>query len=152
MSVLTVLVVIGIIVYVVGQQLVGGALSGKRVVVLPAVLTVIGIVEVSGQGSHPDATDIVLLVVSAVVACRSGAGGRCAGDRGRDPVRTREGRHRVRRRLVLPPDRTRGLSDGVQLVEAVRQQRDADAAGGVHWPGSDLPCGDNLGYRGSHRA
>jgi hypothetical protein len=74
MSLLTVLVAIGIIVYVIGQQLVGSALSGKRVVVLPAVLTVIGIVDLSGQKSHPDATDIALLVVSAAVAIATGAG------------------------------------------------------------------------------
>jgi hypothetical protein len=36
MSLLTVLAAIRIIVYVIGQQLVGSALSGKRVVVLPA--------------------------------------------------------------------------------------------------------------------
>lgn len=53
MSLLTVLVAVGIIVYVIGQQLAGSALSGKRVVVLPAVLTVIGIVNISGHKSHP---------------------------------------------------------------------------------------------------
>lgn len=74
MSPLTVLAAIGIIVYVIGQQLVGSALSGKRVVVLPAVLTVIGIVEISGHKSHPGATDIVLLVVSAAIAIATGAG------------------------------------------------------------------------------
>ncbi len=189
MSPLTVLVALGIIVYVIGQQLVGGALRGKRVVVLPAVLTVIGIIDISGQKSHPDATDIVLLVVSAAIAiatgaglgamtrlerrgghlwaqlpkrglwlwggliisrlaisgdrpsfrraprrrdhgdpagarsqpCRPGAGGRSPRDRGRNPVRAREGRHRVRRQLVLPLHRTRGLSDGVQLAEAHRK-------------------------------
>ncbi|MGA2929202.1 MAG: hypothetical protein ABSG43_25070 [Solirubrobacteraceae bacterium] len=74
MSLLTVLAVIGIIVYVIGQQLVGSALSGKRLVVLPAVLTVIGIADIGGHGSHPGATDIVLLVVSAVIAIAIGAG------------------------------------------------------------------------------
>src|SRR5271170_3089463 len=74
MSPLTVLVAVGIVVYVIGQQLVGGALRGKRVVVLPAVLIVIGIVDISGQKSHPDATDIVLLVVSAAIAIATGAG------------------------------------------------------------------------------
>jgi hypothetical protein len=74
MSLLTVALAIGIIVYVIGQQVVGTALSGKRVVVLPAVLTVIGIVDITGQKSHPDATDIVLLVVSAVIAIGIGAG------------------------------------------------------------------------------
>jgi hypothetical protein len=74
MSPLTVLVAIGIIVYVIGQQLVGGALSGKRVVVLPTVLTVIGILDLSGHGSHPGAADIVLLGVSAAIAIATGAG------------------------------------------------------------------------------
>jgi hypothetical protein len=74
MSLLTVLAVIGIVVYVVGQQLVGGALSGRRLIVLPAVLTVIGIVEISGHGSHPGATDIVLLVVGAAIAIAIGVG------------------------------------------------------------------------------
>jgi hypothetical protein len=72
MSVLTVLAAIGIIVYVIGQQLAGGALSGKRLVVLPAVLTVIGIADIGGHGSHPGATDIVLLVVSAAIAIAIG--------------------------------------------------------------------------------
>jgi hypothetical protein len=48
--------------------------SGKRLVVAPAVLTVIGIAELSGHGSHPGATDIVLLVVSAAIAITIGAG------------------------------------------------------------------------------
>jgi len=74
MSPLTAFVAIGIIVYVVGQQLVGSALSGKRLLVLPAVLTVIGILDISGRGSHPGATDIVLLVVSAGIAIAIGIG------------------------------------------------------------------------------
>jgi hypothetical protein len=74
MSLLTVLAAIGIIVYIIGQQLVGSALSGKRVVLLPAVLTVIGIVDISGSKSHPNSTDIVLLVVSAAIAIAVGAG------------------------------------------------------------------------------
>ncbi len=74
MSLLTALGAIGIIVYAIGQQLVGGAVSGKRLVVLPAVLTVIGILDISGHNSHPHAMDIVLLVVSAAVAIATGAG------------------------------------------------------------------------------
>ncbi|HXO10395.1 MAG TPA: hypothetical protein VN880_20295 [Solirubrobacteraceae bacterium] len=73
MSFLTVLTVVGIVVFVIGQQLVGGALSGKRVVVLPAVLTVIGIIDISGNKTHPGAVDIVLLVVSAAIAIAIGA-------------------------------------------------------------------------------
>jgi len=74
MSLMAVLAVIGVVVYVVGQQLVGGALRGKRLVVVPAVLTVIGILDIGGHGSHPGATDIVLLVVSAVIAIAIGVG------------------------------------------------------------------------------
>lgn len=72
MSVLTVLLVVGVIVFVIGQQVIGAALSGRRVVVLPAVLTVLGIVELASSKAHPDATDIVLLVVSAVIAVAIG--------------------------------------------------------------------------------
>lgn len=74
MSVLTLLAAIAIIVFVAGQQLVGSTLRGKRVVVLPAVLTVIGIADVTGHGSHPGATDIVLLVASAAIAIAIGVG------------------------------------------------------------------------------
>jgi hypothetical protein len=74
MSLLTMLAAIGILVFVIGQQLVGGALRGKRLIVLPAVLTVIGILDIGGRGSHPGATDIVLLVVSAVIAIAIGVG------------------------------------------------------------------------------
>lgn len=74
MSPLTVLVAIGIVVYVIGQQVVGAALSGKRAVVLPVVLTVIGILEISSNQSHPNAADIVLLTVSAVIAIAIGVG------------------------------------------------------------------------------
>ena len=73
MSLLTVVAALGIIVYVIGQQVVGSAVSGKRLIVLPAVLTGIGILDLSGHGSHPGATDIVLLIVSAVIAITIGA-------------------------------------------------------------------------------
>jgi Protein of unknown function (DUF1453) len=72
MSVLTVLVVIAIIVFVIGQQLVGSALRGKRVILLPVILTVIGIADVSGDKAHPGVTDVALLGVSAAVAIAVG--------------------------------------------------------------------------------
>jgi hypothetical protein len=72
MSVLMVLAVLAIIVFVIGQQLVGSALRGKRTVVLPAILTVIGIVEING--SHPHAMDVLLLAVSSVIAIAIGVG------------------------------------------------------------------------------
>jgi hypothetical protein len=74
MSLLTALGVIGIVVYVIGQQVVGGAVRGKRLVVLPAVLTVIGIAGISGHGSHPGTTDIVLMTVGGVIAVAIGLG------------------------------------------------------------------------------
>lgn len=68
MSVLTVLLAVAIIAFVIGQQLIGTALQGKRVVVLPAVLTVIGIVDISHSHARVTATDIVLLGASAALA------------------------------------------------------------------------------------
>ena len=53
MFLVTVLAVIGIVVYVVGQQVVGSALQGKRLVVLPAVLTVIEIADLSAPRISP---------------------------------------------------------------------------------------------------
>ena len=72
MSILTVLVAVGIIAWTIGQQVMGSALRGRRVVLLPAVLTVIGIVDITGHTSHPGTTDIVLLVISAAVAISIG--------------------------------------------------------------------------------
>lgn len=74
MSPLTVLVAIGLLVYVIGQQVIGSAVSGKRLIVLPAILTVIGILDLSGQGSQLGATDLALLTVSATVAVAIGLG------------------------------------------------------------------------------
>lgn len=70
MSLLTVVAVVGIVVYVIGQQLVGSAVRGKRLVVLPAILTVIGITGIS----HAGVTDVVLLTASAAIAVALGAG------------------------------------------------------------------------------
>ncbi len=68
MSVLTVLVALGLIVYIIGQQVVGTPLRGRRVVLLPAILVVIGIVQLGSSKVHPDAMDVVLLLISAAVA------------------------------------------------------------------------------------
>jgi hypothetical protein len=72
MSFLTVVAVIAIIVYVVGRQLVGSAVSGKRLVLLPAILSVVGILDLSGHGAHLTAVDVALLACSAVVAIAVG--------------------------------------------------------------------------------
>jgi hypothetical protein len=72
MSFLTVLVAIGIVGYVIWQQVTGASLRGKRVVVLPAILTGIGVLDLSSSKSPVSALDIVLLVVSAAVAVAIG--------------------------------------------------------------------------------
>jgi hypothetical protein len=72
MSLLIVLAAIAIIVFVIGQQIIGAPLRGKRTLLLPLLLTVIGVAELSGHGSHPSGTDIVLLSVSAVIAIAIG--------------------------------------------------------------------------------
>ena len=74
MSVFTALVAIAVIVFVVVQQLVGSSLRGRRVVMLPAILTVIGVVEILSSKSHPDAIDVILLAVSAGIAIATGLG------------------------------------------------------------------------------
>jgi hypothetical protein len=63
MSALEVLAVIGIIGFVIYQQLAGQLLRGKRVVVLPAVVTVIGFLGL--RGHHLGSADIVWLTVGA---------------------------------------------------------------------------------------
>lgn len=68
MSILTVLVAVGIIAYTIGQQVMGTALTGRRVVLLPAVLTGVGILDLTGHNVHPGGTDIALIAISAAVA------------------------------------------------------------------------------------
>ena len=63
MSALEILAVIGIIGFVIYQQLAGQLLRGKRVVVLPAVVTVIGFLGL--RGHHLGSADIVWLTVGA---------------------------------------------------------------------------------------
>ncbi len=63
MSWLEVLAVIGIIGFVIYQQLAGQLLQGKRVVVLPVVVTVIGFLDL--RGHHLGPADIAWLAVGA---------------------------------------------------------------------------------------
>lgn len=63
MSWLEILAVIGIIGFVIYQQLAGQLLRGKRVVVLPVVLTVIGFLDL--RGHHLGSADIAWLTVGA---------------------------------------------------------------------------------------
>ena len=63
MSWLEILVVIGVIGFVIYQQLAGQLLRGKRLIVLPAVLTVIGFLDL--RGHHLGSADIAWLAVGA---------------------------------------------------------------------------------------
>ena len=73
-TVLEVIAVIAIVVYLIGGQLKGQPLRGKRLIVLPVILTVIGAVDLGNGGAAVQTLDIVLIVVSAVVAAGLGVG------------------------------------------------------------------------------
>ncbi len=72
MSILTILAAIGIVALVIGRQLVGEPVRGKRLIVLPIVLTVIGIVEISGGHAQLTGTDVVLLGLGSAIAVAAG--------------------------------------------------------------------------------
>jgi hypothetical protein len=73
MSVLDILIVIAVVAYVIGRQVMGEPLRGRRLIVLPAVLAIIGIVELSqSHGQHFGAADGLCLVISGVVAAAIG--------------------------------------------------------------------------------
>lgn len=73
-SVVDVVVVIAIVGYVIGRQLVGEPVRGKRLIVLPAVLVVIGAIDLHSSHLPARSVDIVILVVSGVVAAAIGTG------------------------------------------------------------------------------
>jgi hypothetical protein len=59
--------VVGIAGYVIGRQLIGEPLRGRRVILLPAVLTIIGLLDVHGSTIHARPVDIACLVLSGLV-------------------------------------------------------------------------------------
>jgi hypothetical protein len=66
MSAIDILAVIGIIAYVMFKQVRGEALRGKRAVLLPAVLTVIGFTDLhASNGSHLQHADIICITIGA---------------------------------------------------------------------------------------
>jgi hypothetical protein len=71
-DVLTVLVAIAIVGYVIGRQLIGEPMRGKRLIVLPVVLVVIGATELHSSGRHSGVADIVCIAISAVIAAGIG--------------------------------------------------------------------------------
>jgi hypothetical protein len=71
---LEVLAVIAIVAYVIGRQLLGESLRGKRVVVLPLVLTVVGLTRLGSSGHPVRPLDVAFLAAGALVAAAIGAG------------------------------------------------------------------------------
>jgi hypothetical protein len=67
-----VVAVIAIIGYVIGRQLSGEQLRGRRVILLPVILTVIGIVEVGNSSMRVHAADIACLLVGGLVVATIG--------------------------------------------------------------------------------
>ena len=65
MSWLEILVVIAVIGFVIYQQVAGQAVRGRRLIVLPAVLTVVGFLDLHGA-KHIHPADIVWLAVGAI--------------------------------------------------------------------------------------
>jgi hypothetical protein len=65
---LDILAAIGVIGFVIYQQLVGQALRGKKVVLLPLIVTVIGATELSGHGLTIRPADVVCLAIGCVLA------------------------------------------------------------------------------------
>ena len=63
---------VAIVAYVIGRQLAGEPLRGRRVVVLPIVLTVVGVIELSGSKQHIGPADVACLIVGAVVVAAIG--------------------------------------------------------------------------------
>jgi hypothetical protein len=74
MNFLEIVAAIAIVGYVIGRQLLGEHLRGKRLIVLPTVLAGIGASEVLGHGHHLGAADIALLAIGAVAAAGIGIG------------------------------------------------------------------------------
>ena len=81
MSALTVLAAIAVLVFVIGHQVMGSAVRGKRLIVLPAVLTVIGILDMTGHESHAGATDVVNKVEPSEAAKNKASGNLAKGRR-----------------------------------------------------------------------
>lgn len=73
MNVLQVLAAIAVVVFVIARQIGGEPLRGRRLIVLPAVLAVIGFTGLGKGGRHPTTTDVACIVISAVIAAGIGA-------------------------------------------------------------------------------
>ncbi|MBS2961907.1 hypothetical protein KGA66_02525 [Actinocrinis puniceicyclus] len=74
MSALETLAVIGVIGYIIFRQVQGEPLRGKRAVLLPAILTVIGFSDLRGNGGHLQPADVTCLVVGVLGSAAIGLG------------------------------------------------------------------------------
>jgi hypothetical protein len=71
-EVIRVLAVVAVICYVIGRQLMGEPLRGKRVVLLPVILAVAGAFDLGKNGHHVRPADVVFLVISGLIAVTIG--------------------------------------------------------------------------------
>jgi hypothetical protein len=71
-EVIRVLAVIAVIGYVIGRQLTGEPLRGRRVVLLPVILAVAGAVDLGKHGRHLEPADGACLVISGLIAVTIG--------------------------------------------------------------------------------
>jgi hypothetical protein len=75
MSAIEILAVVGIIGFIIFKQVRGEALHGKRVVLLPAVLTVIGFTDLhASNGRHLSAADVTCIVIGCAGSALIGLG------------------------------------------------------------------------------
>jgi hypothetical protein len=74
MNIFEILAAVAIVTALAARQLRGQRLTGRRLMLLPVVLTVIGIADLGHDGRHPGPADVVCLVVGAVLAAGIGAG------------------------------------------------------------------------------
>jgi hypothetical protein len=65
MSALEIVAVIGVIGYIIFKQVRCEPLRGKRAVLLPAILTVIGFSDLRGNGAHLQSADVACLIVGS---------------------------------------------------------------------------------------
>jgi hypothetical protein len=71
-EIIRVLVVIAVIGYVIGRQLMGEPLRGKRMVLLPVILAVAGAADLGRNGRHVELADVICLVISGLIAVTIG--------------------------------------------------------------------------------
>ena len=71
-EVIRVLAVVAVIGYVIGRQLMGEPLRGKRVVLLPVILAVAGAADLGAHGRHVEPADVAWLVISGLIAVTIG--------------------------------------------------------------------------------